>query len=252
MLIKADFHIHTCLSPCGSLEMSPKAIVQKALDMNLNLIAISDHNSGKNCPVFSKICADNSIYCLFGIEVSTREEVHCLCLFDDLNAVMELDRYIFQLLPVIRNIPDKFGDQVVVNEQEEIIEEITKFLGNAVKISIDELNILVLKMGGLFIPAHVNRNIYSLESQLGFIPEKERYSAVEIYRTSFIHGRPDIPVLEYPVVSNSDAHYLEQIGTIWNEFELDDISIKNIAKVFDRKLNKILFNSSILNKKNPA
>jgi hypothetical protein len=228
MLIKADFHIHSCLSPCGSLEMSPLAIVKKALEKDLNLIAISDHNTAKNCPVLSKICAQEGLHCFFGIEVSTIEEVHSLCLFDNLEAVMELDRYIYQYLPDIQNIPEKFGDQVVVNEDDEIIEVVDKFLGNACRIPIDNLNTLVLDMGGLFIPAHINRDIFSLQSQLGFVPPREPYSALEVYHSSFLQGIPPIPVLDYPIISNSDAHYLEQIGTIWNEFDLSDVDMAEI------------------------
>lgn len=241
MVVKADFHIHSCLSPCGSLEMSPITIVKKAIEKDLNLIAISDHNSAKNCPVLSKICALESINCIFGIEVSSIEEVHSLCLFDNLDMVMELDRYIYQHLPDIKNVPEKFGDQIVVNEKDEIIEVVDKYLGSACDISIDDLNQLVLEMGGLFIPAHINRNIFSLQSQLGFAPENEPYSAVEIYRTSFLNGQPSVPVIDYPVVSNSDAHYPEQIGIIWNEFDVNEFNWENICSVLSVKKNRIMY-----------
>ena len=229
MVLKADFHIHSCLSPCGSLEMSPKVIVQKAIKSNLNLIAITDHNTGKNCPALSKICLMEDIKCFFGIEVSTIEEVHSLCLFDQLDAVMELDRYIYQYLPDIKNLPEKFGDQVVVNENDEIIEVIKKYLGNSCQISIENMNSKVLELGGLFIPAHVNRSIYSLQSQLGFIPTLEPYSAIEVYKSSFLQGRPAIPQTDYPQISNSDAHYPEQIGSIWNEFDITDVNLTCIC-----------------------
>lgn len=241
MVVKADFHIHSCLSPCGSLEMSPIAIVKKAIEKDLNLIAISDHNSAKNCPVLSRICALEGLHCFFGIEVSTIEEVHSLCIFDNLDTVMEFDRFIYEHLPDIQNMPEKFGDQVVVNEKDEIIEVIDKYLGSACDISIDNLNLLVLEMGGLFIPAHINRAVFSLQSQLGFVPEKEPYSAVEVYRTSFLNGQPSVPVTDYPVVSNSDAHYLEQIGSIWNEFDINEYNLKNICRALSAKKNRVMY-----------
>lgn len=246
MLIKADFHIHSCLSPCSSLDMSPKVIVQRAKETNLNLIAITDHNSGKNCPTLSRICLMEDIRCLFGIEVSTIEEVHSLCLFEKLEQVMELDKYIYQNLPDIKNLPEKFGDQVVVNENDEIIEVIEKYLGNSCQLSIENLNTKVLDLGGLFIPAHVNRDFYSLQSQLGFIPASEPYSAVEVYKSSFLQGRPSVPETEYPQISNSDAHYPEQIGSIWNEFDIPDInytsfSLETIKISLEKGLNNIVY-----------
>jgi PHP family Zn ribbon phosphoesterase len=226
--------------------MSPKVIVQKAKETNLNLITISDHNSGKNCPALSKICLMEDINCFYGIEVSTIEEVHSLCIFDKLDSVMELDNYIYQNLPDIKNLPEKFGDQVVVNENDEIIEKIEKYLGNACQITIENMNTMVLELGGLFIPAHVNRSIYSLQSQLGFVPALEPYSAIEVYKSSFLQGTPSIPETEYPHISNSDAHFPDQIGSIWNEFDIPDIdshsfSLETIKMSLSGGMNKIVY-----------
>lgn len=239
-IIKADLHIHSCLSPCGSLMMSPRAIVKRAKEQGLELIALTDHNSAKNCPTFKKICQQENIHCLFGLEVNTIEEIHALCLFDDLNKALELDEYIYQNLPEMENVPEKLGDQVVVNEQDEIIDTVKKYLGTATYLSIDKISEIVLNSGGLFIPAHVNRGMFSLISQLGFIPENEDYSAIEIYKTTFLKNTPQLPPAnKYTQISNSDAHFLESIGTIWNEFELTEISIKGLAQALKEKKNSI-------------
>ncbi len=245
-IIKADFHIHSCLSPCGSLEMSPRAIVKRAKEQGLNLIALTDHNTARNCPTFKNICAEEKIHCLFGLEVNTLEEVHTLCLFDDLDQALALDEYIYQNLPAIENIPEKLGDQVIVNENNEIVDVVKKYLGTATYLSIDTIAEKVLDNGGLFIPAHVNRGMFSLTSQLGFIPENENFSALEIYKTTFLKNTPPLPnTHNYPLISNSDAHYLEAIGTIWNEFELEEISIKNIAKILKENKHKINYQKKL-------
>jgi len=241
MIVKADFHIHSCLSPCGSLEMSPRSIVERATARGLNLVAISDHNSALNCPTLAKICAAEKMHCFFGIEVSTIEEVHCLCLFDRLDKVLELDEIVYSHLPDIKNVPEKFGDQVVVNEHDEIIKTVDKFLGSSVLISMSELNQKVHALGGLFIPSHINRSIFSLITQLGFVPLAEPFDAVEIYHASFLQGRPKIPDISYPMVSNSDAHYLDQIGKIWNEFDLQEITLAAVAQAIAERKNQIKY-----------
>ena len=116
MLFKADLHIHSCLSPCASLEMSPSAIVEKAKSAGLDLIAITDHNSALNAPALRDVCVrTGGIHALFGMEVTTAEEIHCLALFDNPDKALELGKYIYSLLPEVKNKADKYGDQVYVD-----------------------------------------------------------------------------------------------------------------------------------------
>ena len=230
MLIKADFHIHSCLSPCADLEMSPSAIVKKALHEGLNLIAITDHNSSLNCPTLKKLCDQSSdLKCFFGIEVNSIEEVHCLCLFDTLEQVMDFNDFINKNLPDVHFNPEKFGDQVFVDEFNGILGEEYKYLGNCVHQSVHNLLNEVHYRNGLFIPAHVNRSMLSLTSQLGFIPDED-FDALEIYRTNLRKNKPpDIPnINKYPLISDSDSHFLRDIGAIYNEFTLPIQNIKEL------------------------
>ena len=110
MHYRADFHIHSCLSPCASLEMSPMAIVQAAKDAGLNAIALSDHNCAFNLPAFAKVCEQLEMECLYGMEVTSTEEAHILCLFDDLQKAMTMGTLVYDSLPDIPNNPEKFGD----------------------------------------------------------------------------------------------------------------------------------------------
>ncbi len=238
MLYKADFHIHSCLSPCGSLEMSPRDIVQQARLKGLNLIAISDHNSAKNAPALSDVCSlYDDISCLFGIEVTSVEEVHCLTLFDECEAAEEFGEYIYNSLDGIPNNPDRFGDQVYVDAEDTVLGELDIYLGSASAYSVEELLDEVHQRRGLFIPAHVDRASFSMSSQLGFVPLNE-YDAVEYsrhYMARIQKGEAVEQILNadsYPIITNSDSHYLEGIGNTVIEMELISPSIEHIAHAF--------------------
>ncbi|MBN2435340.1 MAG: PHP domain-containing protein [Spirochaetes bacterium] len=234
MIFKSDLHIHTCLSPCGSLDMSPLDIVKIARDNGLNLIAISDHNSALNCPALKKVCEQyDDISCLFGIEVTSVEEVHNLTLFDDLEAVLDFGSFLYERLDTIPNNPEAFGDQVYVNEKNEIIGEVDKYLAGATSLSVEELLVEVHNRGGLFIPAHVDRASYSLTSQLGFIPDNP-YDALEFskfyYRDQAVgsNNQSVINSGDYPHITNSDSHYPDTVGMVYTEFDIEFPSINCI------------------------
>jgi hypothetical protein len=203
---RADCHIHSCLSPCGDLASSPTAIVERAVDAGLDLIALTDHNSALNCPTFAHAAARAGIAALFGIEATTREEVHALCLFETVEAALELGETIYAALPDIPVVPERFGDQVYVDAEEMILGEVEKHLIYAADYSIDELLEMTLSAGGLFIPAHIERPANSIYSQLGFLPEAP-YSAVEVTKWPTL-----LDTRGLPVISDSDAHFLDGIG----------------------------------------
>jgi len=215
--LKSDLHIHSCLSPCGDLDLSPANIVQKAKEKKLNLIALTDHNSALNCEVTAKICATNNIQFIYGIEVTTIEEVHILCYFDKLRPILKLSNMIYKKLPNIKNYPEKFGDQVYVNNQGVILGTIKKYLVSAANISINELIQYVNKYNGIVIPAHVNRPLYGIIPTLGFLPEVD-FTAIEI---SKFYKQGKYNLKKYPKVTNSDAHYLKDIGTRYNNLEIN-------------------------------
>ncbi len=139
MRYRADFHIHSCLSPCASLEMAPSAIVRNAKAAGINAIALSDHNCGFNLPAFGKTCDRLGIECLYGMEVTSAEEAHMLCLFDRLEPAMELGALVYDSLPDIPNQPDRFGDQPIIDENEAITGFAEKFLISASAYGIHAL-----------------------------------------------------------------------------------------------------------------
>ena len=228
---RADLHIHSVLSPCGDLDMSPRNIVSMAKVRGLEIIAITDHNSTLHGPLVRKLAQPHGIYVLFGAEVTTREEAHCLCLFDTEEQRLAFQAFIESNLSSIPNNIDKFGHQVVVNENDEIIQEIENLLISALRVGVNELEQEVHRLGGLFIPAHVDRPMYSLTSQLGFIPTDLKFDALEIFRTT----KPEEFNLKHKylpkstLVKNSDAHYTMQIGTSFTDYQLNEPTFNELA-----------------------
>ena len=131
---KADLHIHTVLSPCGDLEMSPSAIVQRALARGLDMIAISDHNTTRQVKVAQKVGRDNGLFVLGGVEVTSQEEAHCLAYFETDDQLDEFQEFLDQHLPPIPNDEDRFGYQLIVDENEEIVGEEEYHLLNAIDV----------------------------------------------------------------------------------------------------------------------
>lgn len=234
----ADLHLHSCLSPCGSLESSPAAIAAAARSRGIDLVALTDHNSALNCPAFAENCRRAGLSAVFGMEATSAEEAHCLCLFESPGAALDFGELLYRRLAPIPNDPERWGDQVQVNADEEIEGEVELLLVGATDLPLDELCSLVHARGGLFIPAHVDRAAFSLMSQLGFAPAMD-YDALEIYRadtnlrTVRLKPRrlapgdpewddrllppeagpaPDPEALLPALICDSDAHYLEDVG----------------------------------------
>lgn len=226
----ADLHIHTLLSPCGDLEMSPVNIIRKAREMKLDIIGITDHNSTRQVALIDELGRENGVFVMAGAEVTTREEVHCLTFFETVEELTEFQFYLDRHLIVIKNDPDRFGYQVVVDRDEQIVYQEERLLIAAIDQSIDELEVKVHELNGLFIPAHVNREKYSLTSQLGFVPVDIKADALEISRhiskEKFLEANPKLN--GFNILRNSDAHTPEMIGEISSEFFIESCSFKEI------------------------
>lgn len=232
MIYKADLHIHSVLSPCADLEMSPINIINKAKERKLDIIGLTDHNSTKQCKVCCEIGEKNNIFVLCGAEVTTKEEVHCLTFFENFEKLFAFQKYIDIHLPKINNDVQRFGYQLIVDEDENIIDEEEFLLHSALDVSIDALAEKVHELNGLFIPAHVNRPKFSLISQLGFIPPDIKADAFEISkhlsRADFYKQYAYLK--NKTVIQNSDAHFIDAIGETYTEFDLQSVSFSNIAK----------------------
>lgn len=214
MNIAADLHIHSTLSPCSSLEMSPAAIIRRARELGLDVIAVTDHNSMANCFQAAAIGARSGLAVLFGMEAQTREDVHILCLFQEQTQAERFNERIYALLPDVKNNPEFFGDQVVVDAQDNIVRHEDRLLLNALDISIPDLLELVRLHDGVGIPAHVEAPPYGLLVNLGLVPAELADAVLEISCAARAEGvRQAYPGLaRHPLISSSDAHYLQDIG----------------------------------------
>jgi 3',5'-nucleoside bisphosphate phosphatase len=228
---RADLHIHTTLSPCGDLEMCPGNIVLQAAERGLAIIGITDHNSTRHCALVSQLAAAKGIYVLQGSEVTTKEEVHCLVFFETTDALNNFQDFLESSLPDILNVPEIFGDQVQVDENEIIVYEEPRLLLNAINKSLEEVESYVHSLGGLFIPAHIDRKKNSIYSQLGFLPADLKADALEVSGQSspwqFAAAHPEINL--FPLLRSSDAHFPGNIGMAVTNFYIANPSFSEVS-----------------------
>lgn len=209
-----DLHIHSCLSPCGDQDMTPANIAGMAAVKGLDVIAVTDHNSCKNCPAVLAAAREYGVLAIPGMEICTQEEVHAVCLFSELEAAMDFDDYVYQRLLPVENRPDIFGKQEIYNCNDQIQGTVPYLLINACSISFDQLWRLVRERNGVMFPAHVEKPANSLIANLGFVPPDSQFKTAELKNMKKLHEmRREHPYLEQcRIISNSDAHYLEDIN----------------------------------------
>jgi len=227
---KADLHIHTLLSPCGSLEMSPVNIVNAAVNAGLDIIGIADHNSTKQALLVKKIAAEKGLFVLCGSEVNTAEEVHCLTFFETNEQLAAFQVFLDKHLIKVKNKPELFGEQVVVDEDEMIVEEPEHLLINALDVGLAGIETEARRLNGIVIPAHIDRLYNGLFGQLGLMPNGFTPDAFEL------SARADLNIWENSrklpgdstFIRSSDAHRPENIGDGFAIFHMKAPSFKEM------------------------
>lgn len=235
---RADIHIHTVLSPCASLEMSPTCIVNEARAKNLQIIGITDHNSTLQCALVQQLASRVGIFTLMGVEVTTREELHCLSFFPSATELSAFQYFLEEKQEHIPNLANKMGYQVVVDEQENIIHEVEYWLHTALSVSVNELEKMVHSLGGIFIPAHIDRPRFSLTSQLGFVPEDLNADAFEIFNPQNLSTFSK-NIQHKTFIRNSDSHSPSQIGKVFTQFVMPELSFDAIREAL--RTNSVIF-----------
>lgn len=228
-MVKFDLHIHSCLSPCANLEMSPSEIVKKAIAAGMDGIALTDHQTAKNTPAIAKCAEIAGIKCLFGLEVQSAEEVHTLAIFDSVEQALEMTDFVYEAMPKRVNDPETFGDQPIVTWDDDIIDMEWRILAMGCRRSIAEVSEKVHALGGLYIAAHIDRPNYSVVSGLGSVPEGV-FDAVEISRTAdaanWIEAAKSLPMIR-----SSDAHNLDDVARVWTEAD-GEFSVAGLRRIF--------------------
>ena len=236
MKIYYDFHIHSCLSPCGDKDMTPNNIVNFAKLMGYDAIALTDHNTALNCPAVAKIAKQNGLTFIPGMELCTSEEVHVVCLFYTLEDALNFSDYVKSTMPPIKNKPSVFGDQLICDENDNIIGQEESLLVTASGISTEKVVKKVQGYNGICYPAHIDRSSFSIISNLGIINDYFGFKCAEIYDiTKESELKEKFPYLnELKILSDSDAHYLENMRLPEQVIDVPENNIKTILDYLNK------------------
>ncbi len=236
MKLKYDFHIHSCLSPCGDMDMTAGNLVNMAKIMGYDAIALTDHNTCGNCKSAMHFGEKVGLTVIPGMELCTAEEVHIVCLFPTLEKAMKFSDYVYSTLPPVKNKPSIFGEQAYCNTEDEISGNEEKLLITASSISTGKVSDVVKEYGGICYPAHIDRSSFSIISNLGTIDSSFGFKFAEIYdlskETELKEKHPHLENMK--IISDSDAHYLDKMRLPDGYFiEVEDNSIESIFKFFN-------------------
>jgi 3',5'-nucleoside bisphosphate phosphatase len=235
-VFNCDLHVHTCLSPCAELDMHPMALVQRAIEAKLDMIAICDHNSSANVPYVIKAAETSKLKILPGMEITTSEEVHLLAIFDSLSNLILLQNIIDQHLTG-ENDEKRFGVQAIVNENGEVEGINNQLLIGATDLSLDTLISYIHQFDGLAIAAHIDRESFSVLSQLGFIDDNAAFDALEITPlTGFDKARIKYQELcRYSFIVSSDSHFIKDVGSAITQMFLQEPSFAELKMALKRQ-----------------
>ncbi len=235
MKLYYDFHIHSALSPCGDNDMTPNNLINMSIIKGLDAVALTDHNACENVRAAAAVAGDKIIF-IPGMEVETSEEVHIVTLFPTADAAEEMQRILVDSSPYIPNRPEIFGNQYIMDENDEICGEIDRMLVTASGLDIYTVVAAAKDLGGIAYPAHIDRESYSVLSNLGFIPPDLDISAVEITEKSRTALEGEYSN-RYNIITSSDAHYLWNISERNHYIEVSDASVRGILNAISNRLS---------------
>ncbi len=220
--------------------MTPNNIVNMAYIKGLDIISVTDHNTMGNVESIMKVAKKRDILVIPGIEVTTKEEVHVLCYFRNIEDGIEFQDFIYRGLPDIKNNKKFFGNQLLMDENDNIIGEVEKFLLNSTKYTIKEINNLVNRLNGVLVPAHIDKKSYSILMNLGFIPDELNVKTVEVSKNYSSQSIKNLINLErYNLIKNSDAHYLGDINEPVMFLDIEKKDINSLVEYLSKSWRNI-------------
>ena len=211
---RADLHVHTALSPCAEPEMTPGNIVGLALEYGLDIVAVTDHNSGENVRAVLGFAEGTGVTVWPGMEVQTREEVHLVVLAPSPEALEDWQGFIYGGLPDRPNRPELFGEQQLFDKEGRVTGTVDRLLATSVFFSVDEVRREAGRRGLVCYPAHIDRPVSSYISNLGLVPPAAEFAVIEVSKTVGVREvERRFPSLRgRTFVVSSDAHRLEELG----------------------------------------
>jgi len=223
-----DLHIHSCLSPCGDDESTPDSILGMGELGGLDLMALTDHNTCKNCPAFFESAERHGILPVAGMELTTAEEIHVVCLFPNLESAMSFSEEIDKRRIKIKNRVDIFGNQLIVDSEDNVIGSDDFLLSNATTVSLDEAPSLVKSFGGICYPAHIDRESNGVISVLGMFPQSPVFDCAEVHNREKLDECSQLSgFTEDKLIISSDAHFLWDIKEKTDYIELEEIPLNS-------------------------
>ncbi len=233
---RVDLHIHSCVSPCGELTIYPRKIVEQALEAGLDIIAISDHNTAENAAATLLAAQGTGLTVLPGMEITSEEEVHILGLFEKMEDILPVQEEVFRKLPPLPSRDSSRKDQVIVNQDDEVTGFSSHGLMGAAQLNVQEVVELIHRHGGLAVASHIDREAFSLISQLGFVPPGLELDALEVSPLMTIREARLVYAAQtrIPLVRFSDAHRPEEIGRASTDFLLASPVLPEIRMALHR------------------
>ena len=232
-------HIHSCLSPCGDWGMSPRAIVDKSREAGLDIIAVCDHNSSENAEATMRAGRIAGVKVLPGMEICSKEEVHVVAIFGTLKNALSMQAFVYAHLPGA-NDTNLWGDQIIVDEKDEVVGENFRLLIGATSLGIYNIVEHVHHRGGVCIASHIDRPMFGIISNLGFIPGDLKLDGVEVsWRMPIQTARETFSgIKDFPCITSSDAHYLKDIGKVWTGFIVETPTFEEIRLALTDKAGR--------------
>ena len=237
-----DLHNHSCLSPCADNDNTPNNIAGMAYLSGIKIVALTDHNTVKNCPAFFEAAKRYGIIPIAGLELTTSEDIHLVCLFEELDSALKFDEYLQKRRVLIQNRTDIFGDQLILDGEDEVIGRDEHLLSNATTISLDEAPSLIKEYGGVCYPAHIDRDANGIIAILGALPPTPVFSCVEMHSSEKVaEYKEKYGLSDKFIIVSSDSHYLTDINESNNYFELEanPDSPDEVRRELFKLLNKI-------------
>jgi len=225
-----DLHLHSCLSPCGDDDATPANLAGMCALAGLDIVALTDHNTAGNCRAFQKACEKYGLLALCGMELTTAEEVHVVCLFPDADSAEAFSSHVYDCLPPFSNDREIFGPQIYMDEADGVLGEEARMLSGATSIGVYEVCDLVAGFGGVCFPAHIDRPSYSLISQLGMWDPYIPFPLAEVSSVCppDFRLRPDLEGVT--LITDSDSHSLGLVPDALHSMELPQKDALSVLK----------------------
>jgi predicted metal-dependent phosphoesterase TrpH len=229
-IVRADLHIHTCLSPCAELDMSPRTIVSQAVNQELDLIAVCDHNSAENAAAVIEAAKATDLVVIPRMEITSKEEVHILGIFNNLTETLRVQEQVYEHLTG-ENEPTTYGMQVVVQADDSVTGFNEHLLIGATDLTLERILSIIHEQHGLAIAAHIDREGFGILGQLGFIPPELKLDALEVSSQTKLSEAVSVyrEYQQYPFITSSDAHTPQAIGSVTTACQMAEISFAEVA-----------------------